>query len=185
MLTPDQPQFTRPDLSGPYAKLARHITAMYEIVRLAPTNDPSQPGSPSIGLSARDREAVTAHLRECLEMISTLEKWMMNPVAVIEPDRPQDYLDHGLVRKQREMNASLRVKSGDDDKEDPGCVPPEERPAKTPYERDADLCEWIQRHGRYPSEHELLLLANHRGDDPAKAPYWLTRPHWLSQLFGR
>jgi len=126
MLTPDQPQSIRPDLSGPYAKLARHITAMYEIVRLAPTNDPSQPGSPSIGLSHRDRAGVTEHLRECLEMICTLEKWMMNSVAVAnpdapgkwfrmaagdsvvkrsdsKPDRPEDHLDLGFVGRQREM----------------------------------------------------------------------------------
>lgn len=205
MLIPDQPQFVRPDLSGPYAKLARHITAMYEIVRLAPTNDPSRPGSPSTGLSARDREGITAHLRECMEMIATLEKWMMNPVMVIDPeppwrnpdadwfravpdarpDQPEDYLDPEHVRKQREIHDRLRAKSGDDDKEDPNCVPPEERPVRTPYERDADLCEWIQRYGRHPSKHELLLLANRYGDDPAKSPYWLSRPHWLSQLFGR
>lgn len=89
MLTPDQPQFVRSDLSGPYAKLARHVAAMYEIVRLAPTNDPSQPGNPPIGLSARDRMGVTEHLRECMEMIATLEKWMMNPVAVINPEPPR------------------------------------------------------------------------------------------------
>jgi hypothetical protein len=119
MLTPDQSQFTRLDLSGPYAKLARHITAMYEIVRLAPTNDPSQPGSPSCGLSARDRMGVTEHLRACLEMISTLEKWMMDPVAVIpapgaRPDRPEGYLDPEHVRKQREMHDRLHTYYGDD-----------------------------------------------------------------------
>jgi hypothetical protein len=133
-MTPDQPQFVRPDLSGPYAKLARHITAMYEIVRLAPTNDPSQPSSPSIGLSARDRMGVTEHLRECMEMIATLEKWMMKPVAVIDPeppwrspaadwfravpdarpDRPEGYLDPEHVRKQREMHDRLRAEPGDD-----------------------------------------------------------------------
>ena len=115
MLNPDQLQFIRPDLSGPYAKLARHVTAMYEIIRLAPTNEPSVPGNPSIGLSVRDRAEITKHLRECLEMICTLEKLMMNPALVVKPDapsepgRPEDYLDPDLVRKRREMHDRLRT----------------------------------------------------------------------------
>lgn len=87
MLIPDQAPSNRLDLGMPYAKLARHVTAMYEIVRLAPTNDPSAPGNPSAGLSPRDRSEITKHLRECLDMIGTIEKWALNPVAVIQPER--------------------------------------------------------------------------------------------------
>lgn len=132
MLTPDQVPSNRLDLGLPYAKLARHITAMYEIVRLAPTNDPARPGSPSLGLSLRDRSEITKHLRECLDMIATIEKWALNPVAAVQPerttsapgqvfhmtdhgpvpgarsDRPEDYLPPEFVRRQREMQDLLR-----------------------------------------------------------------------------
>lgn len=110
-----------PELSLPYAKLARHITAMYEIVRLAPTNDPDAPGNPSIGLNLRDRSEITRHLRECIEMIDTLEKWMVNPVCIAGPA------------------------GGVGSPSDPG--PPGFSSA---YERDAALVEQINKLGHYP-----------------------------------
>lgn len=137
MLIPDQPQSSF-DFNIPYAKLARHITAMYEIDRLAPTNDPAQPGNPSIGLSARDRKGITEHLHQCLEMIATIEKWALNPTAVIQserttgasgemfhmvdhgpvpgtrPDRPEDHLPPEFVRMQRALHDRLRAEPDDD-----------------------------------------------------------------------
>jgi len=119
----EQPQFTRHDLSGPYAKLARHITAMHEIIRLAVTDDPY-------------RAKIAEHVRECMELICTQEKWMLNPVAVVNPSpagrssgetfrmvdhgsalgsgpsQGRDFLDSDFVRKQREMHDRLRT---DDD----------------------------------------------------------------------
>lgn len=117
-----------PDLSIPYAKLARHIAAMYEICCLAPTNNPDGPGNPAIGLSVRDRRRVECHLQECLHMIGTLEKWMMTPVIIARPEQtagasgdesyatdrgsvasagpdcPEDYLHPEFVRWQRELS---------------------------------------------------------------------------------
>lgn len=90
MLNTDQPQFTHADLSAPYAKLARHITAMYEINRQAPTNSPSEAGAPSVGLSLRERMAIAEHLHECMELICTLEKWMINPVVIVTPGQTGD-----------------------------------------------------------------------------------------------
>lgn len=137
MLIPDQPQSSF-DLNIPYAKLARHVTAMYEIVRLAPTNDPAQPGNPPIGFSLRDRSEITKHLRECLDMIATIEKQALNPVAVVQPerttgasgevfhmvdhgpvpgtkpDRPEDHLPPEFVRMQRALHDRLRAEPGDD-----------------------------------------------------------------------
>lgn len=147
MLIPDQVPSNRLDLGLPYAKLARHITAMHEIVRLAPTNDPSAPGNPSAGLSPQDRSEITKHLRECLDMIGTLEKWMLNPVVVVGSAR-----SIGL----------------------PSDPPPPETPA-TAYDHDAELVEWINRHGRYPSEHELSMIAGYR----PRPPYWWEKLRFL------
>lgn len=114
-------------LALPYAKLARHITAMYEIVRLAPGYDPDAPGNPSFGLNRRglnrrDRSEITRHLRECIEMIDTLEKWMVNPVCIAGT-------------------------TGDvGSPSDPG--PPGFFSAA--YDRDAALVEEINRLGHYP-----------------------------------
>lgn len=137
-LSIDQVGFTPLDLTLPYAKLARHITAIYEIVRLAPTNDPAASGSSSIGLSLHGRSEITEHLHECLDMIGTLEKWMMAPAIVAKPKRaagasgevshmvdygsvasarsnqPEDYLHPEFVRRQQEMASRLREGPGDD-----------------------------------------------------------------------
>lgn len=137
MLIPDQAPSNRLDLGMPYAKLARHVTAMYEIVRLAPI-DPARPGSSPLGLNFRDRSEITKHLRECLDMIATIENWALNPVAVVQSerttgapgqvfhmtdhgsipgarsDRPEDYLPPEFVRMQRELHDRLRAEPGDD-----------------------------------------------------------------------
>ena len=79
----DQPEFIGRDLHGPYTKLVRHVSAVHELLCLAPTNDPSLVGNPTTGLTARERRLVTRHIDECMEMICGIEMWVVNPALIV------------------------------------------------------------------------------------------------------
>lgn len=84
------PEFISPDTSlhGPYAKLVRHISAVHELLSLAPTNDPSLVGNPTTGLTARERRLVTDHINECMQMICTVEQCIAAPTMFIPKSPP-------------------------------------------------------------------------------------------------
>lgn len=91
MMTPgDQLEFIGPNFHGPYTKLVRHISAVNELLSLVPTNDPSLVDNPTNGLTARERRLVANHIDQCMEMICTFEKHMMNSVLIIDVAKKAD-----------------------------------------------------------------------------------------------
>lgn len=86
-LASEQSEFVGPDLHGVYTKLVRHVSAVYELLSLAPTSDPlgigSLVGSPTTGLTAEQRSRITMHVQECMDMIVAVEKWNHHPPMVI------------------------------------------------------------------------------------------------------
>lgn len=75
MADSNQIEFIGPDMGMAYAKLARHVTAVSEILRTATTFE---------------RVAIEDHIGECMDMITSLEKWMMNPVMTIPAAKKAD-----------------------------------------------------------------------------------------------
>lgn len=79
----NQTEFISPNLQSAYTKLVRHVSAVHELLCLAPTNDPNLVGNPTTGLTARERRLVTRHIDECMEMICGIEKWVVNPALIV------------------------------------------------------------------------------------------------------